>query len=307
MILFRTENIAGISELQAIMTPTTKGIRKTLKDEGISYTLPLMEKSSVNFEASPEKDDSFKENISVNNKNFAENVDKNEEKQEYDDEECDSNEWLETQGLKIRVLSKTRQSIRQDGTDSIDNKPQSTLFIQGGDVQALFNFLLNSKLLICNVGPMSGVPPTILSNQPFIGATMQKLKVKALLIFLLILFNFINFLIKVQQAVVKNLSSTGESITQHTLDVTGPILPIHIHRLCNLFKYSQNGSFEMTGNALDNSASFNCTSPESDDILHNGHNLDLSEKKSMEKSLTMKNSASSINSIIFENELFKCY
>jgi hypothetical protein len=175
MILFRTENIAGISELQAIMTPTTKGIRKTLKDEGISFTLPLMEKSSANFETSPEKDDSTKENISMTDKGLAEN---NEEKQECDDEECDSNEWLETQGLNIRVLSKTRQLIRQDGTDSIDNKPQSTLFIQGGDVQALFNFLLNSKLIVTNVGPMSGVPPTILSNQPFIGATMQKLKVK---------------------------------------------------------------------------------------------------------------------------------
>jgi hypothetical protein len=63
----------------------------------------------------------------------------------------------------------------------------------------------------------------------------------------------------------------------------------------------------MTANALDSSPSFNCTAPESNDILHNGHNLDLSEKKSMEKSLTIKNSSSSINSIVFENELFKCY
>ena len=178
MVLFRTENIAGISDLQAIITPTTKGIRKTLKDEGISYTLPLMEKSSKNFEASPDKDE--KENIEINKSDSCGIVENNGEKKLDDDEECETNEWLEKIGLNtsnLRVLQTTRSTIRQDGSDSIDNKPQSTLLVQGGDVQALFNFLLNSKLLITNTGPMSGVPPTLLSHQCFIGATMQKLKV----------------------------------------------------------------------------------------------------------------------------------
>lgn len=182
MVLFRTENIAGISELQAIITPTTKGIRKTLKDEGISYTLPLMEKSSCNLDSSPQKDESCKENIDTCKDSCRETEENNvnEEKKLDDDEECETNEWLEKIGLntsKLRVLQTTRQSIRLDGSDSIDNKPQSTIFIQGGDVQALFNFLLNSKLLITNTGPMSGVPPTLLSYVGFIGATMQKLKV----------------------------------------------------------------------------------------------------------------------------------
>ena len=93
----------------------------------------------------------------------------------------------------------------------------------------------------------------------------------------------------------------------HTIDVTGPILPIHIHRMCNLFKNSQEGSFEMTANVLDNTASLNCTSPESNEILYDGRNLDLSEQKSMNEFISLKSSCSSINSIVLENEIFKCY
>jgi hypothetical protein len=204
MVLFQTENISGISDIHAIITPTTKGIRKTLKDEGISYTMPLMEKSSANFDASPEK-----ENINTSTET-AESTCTNDEKKGDDDEECETNEWLEKIGLKnsnLRVLQSTRSTIRQENSDSVDNKPQSTLLVQGGDVQALFNFFLNSKILITNTGPMSGVPPTLLSHQCFIGATMQKLKVSFFLLQLKLItgrwfFRFNKQLLKIYRVLV---------------------------------------------------------------------------------------------------------
>ena len=63
----------------------------------------------------------------------------------------------------------------------------------------------------------------------------------------------------------------------------------------------------MTANALDNSPSFNCTTPESTDIKYCGHNLDLSEQKSMKQFLGLESCSNSINSMVFENEKFKCY
>lgn len=186
MVLFRAENICGLSEIHAIITPTTKGIRKTLKDEGITFSMPLMGKTGSQYEVSPGKDESYKENINENITATAtcvvdENC-VNEGKNENEDEEGEeTNEWLEKIGLNtsnLRVLKKSRSIVGLDSTDSYDNKPQSTILVQGSDVQALFNYLLNSKIIIANTGPMTGIPPTLLSYQCFIGATMQKLKVK---------------------------------------------------------------------------------------------------------------------------------
>ena len=40
MVLFRAENIGGVAEMHAILTPSTKGLRESLKD--ITFTMPLM-------------------------------------------------------------------------------------------------------------------------------------------------------------------------------------------------------------------------------------------------------------------------
>jgi hypothetical protein len=63
----------------------------------------------------------------------------------------------------------------------------------------------------------------------------------------------------------------------------------------------------MTGNALDNSQSFNCTKPESNEIKYDGQNLDSSEQKSMDKYLGLKSCFTSINSIVLEDGVYKCY
>ncbi|XP_077981427.1 protein downstream neighbor of Son-like [Glandiceps talaboti] len=108
--------------------------------------------------------------------------------------------------------------------------------IQGVYTQALFNFLLNSKSTIALSGPQSGIPPTILSPVAFQGAALKTLKVKHG---------------KVHQY------QAGKSQVLSTLEVTGPLLPTNIVYLCELFKQTQQGDFNMICNVQDSTIPFN--------------------------------------------------
>jgi protein downstream neighbor of Son len=167
-----------------------------------------------------------------------------------DEDSDEPDEWLEQIGLNstvnfkasssVNTLERSMHSKAQNSTSitSYDNLSRSTmLFDQAGDVQALFNYLLNCKKCILNSGSLAGVPATLLAPMPFIGATLQK--------------------IKVEQNIIKTLSSTGQSITQFALDFKGPIMPYHAHRLLSLFGYTQK-EFEMTSNVYEQSGSLNC-------------------------------------------------
>ena len=50
--------------------------------------------------------------------------------------------------------------------------------IEGSEVQAFFNFLLNCSSCTAMSGTQAGLPPTILSPKPFKGATLKNLKVR---------------------------------------------------------------------------------------------------------------------------------
>lgn len=70
-------------------------------------------------------------------------------------------------------------TLRQrEGFRVIDNRPESLIYVQGGDVQALFNFLLNCRSCVASSGPQAGVPPTIISPSPFTGASIHSDKVR---------------------------------------------------------------------------------------------------------------------------------
>ena len=49
--------------------------------------------------------------------------------------------------------------------------------MEGTNVFALFNFLLNSKSVIPATGAYAGVPPTLLAPVAFQGATLRNLEV----------------------------------------------------------------------------------------------------------------------------------
>ena len=60
--------------------------------------------------------------------------------------------------------------------NAVDNRPQSTVLVKGSHVNALFNFLLNSNVIVPQSGAYQGVPPTLLAPVAFEGASLQTLK-----------------------------------------------------------------------------------------------------------------------------------
>lgn len=319
IVLFRAQNVGGISEMNAILTPSTKGLRQALRDT--NFEMPFMpashqpkceesadpgnvEESESNKETEKlnEINTSFSNEDVENNEKETEKKSANDEKEEDDeeDEEEDTeepDEWLEQIGLnstvnfKASVLQRNSKDKQKSSLLNLDNRPKSTLlFNQGSDVQALFNFLLNSKSCMSNSGPLTGVPPTLISPTPFIGANLQK--------------------IKVEQNVIKSLTSSGHSLTQYALDFIGPIMPYHVHRLCNLFSVTQVTDFEAVANLYDQSAPLNChkkkKNEENQDDPFLTEYLDKSEARSIENEYGIFAESKAIRSILFKNNRFSC-
>jgi len=66
---------------------------------------------------------------------------------------------------------------QREGFRVIDNRPKSLVTVEGSNVQALYNYLLNCRTCTANSGVQAGLPPTILSPKPFKGATLKSHKV----------------------------------------------------------------------------------------------------------------------------------
>ena len=169
-----------------------------------------------------------------------------------------------------------------------------SFILKGSEVQALFNFLLNSKTCVTNSGPLTGIPPTLIAPTTFVGATIQKNRI--------------------EQNIVKSLNSEGNPITQYALDFIGPIMPYHVHRLCNLFKET-NGQFDMVANTYESSAALNCVKSSKDGAdEHEGQQtnqkptqfLDKSELLSLESSHGIFGESNALKSISYKENKFCC-
>lgn len=88
----------------------------------------------------------------------------------------------------------------------MDNSEQSLVLVQGVEVHALYNFLLNCKSAIALTGPLAGIPPTLLAPVAFHGASLNSLK-------------------------VRDSKVTLEGADYYSLEVSGPILPSTPHNL----------------------------------------------------------------------------
>ncbi|KAI4591326.1 hypothetical protein MJG53_020335 [Ovis ammon polii x Ovis aries] len=143
-ILFRAAGLAGDDVITALISPTTRGIREAMKNEG--KTIPLKEQAVS------------------------------------DEDEEEGFSWLEEMGVqdKIKkpdVLSiKLRKEIHEV---QMDHRPESVVLVKGMNTFTLLNFLINCKSLIATSGPQAGLPPTLLSPVAFRGATMQMLKARS--------------------------------------------------------------------------------------------------------------------------------
>ncbi|XP_072596873.1 protein downstream neighbor of Son [Vulpes vulpes] len=207
-ILFRAAGLAGNDVITALISPTTRGIREAMKNEGIEFSLPLI-----------------KENGHEKKKASGTSLGHGEEQVISDEDEDESFSWLEEMGVQDKIKKPDILSIKlrkEKHEVQMDHRPESIVLVKGMNTLTLLNFLINSKSLIASSGPQAGLPPTLLSPVAFRGATMQMLKARS-----------VN---------VKTQAVSGYK-DQFSLEITGPIMPHSLHSVTMLLRSSQNGSF----------------------------------------------------------------
>ncbi|XP_071480874.1 protein downstream neighbor of Son-like [Diadema antillarum] len=244
-VLFRAAGLAGRTSIHALLSPTTRGLREALKNDGIEFSMPLndvtqpqadnMATSGKDKELSHADDGGSDMNTKAEERTDTGSGDIGEEQEEEEEDNAyqsptKASSWLQSMGLdkaNFPSLEPSRVKFQTDHLLKLDNRPQSLVLVEGPDTQALFNFLLNSRSVVASVGPLADIPPTILSPVAFKAATLHSCKVKA--------------------GTMKQQQQTAGLALQEvsTLEVTGPIMPHNIHDLCTLLRTTQEGAFHV--------------------------------------------------------------
>ncbi|XP_047127281.1 protein downstream neighbor of Son [Hydra vulgaris] len=155
-VLFTATGIST-NQLSAVITPTTKGFRSMLKQEGISFEFTV---ENTTDELLAQKDP----DVNLDNSQDFEN--------------SGNIEFLDSIGLtphahfpKIQEQQRLNDRVK---LRLLDNRIESTIRVT--DCNSLFNFLLNSTFLCAPSGAMAGVPPTLISPSPFEGGSLSLCK-----------------------------------------------------------------------------------------------------------------------------------
>lgn len=249
-VLFCAAGIGGRDEVHAFLTPTTRGMRDTLTQEEIEFTLPLKtlpgEKKSNNNRSLDSGVETSAQSTSFSNgsddtrddtlKTSGSNVMKSEGGggSDSDDSDEDQDEWLASLGVEAAEIRKigvvgARAARTNECVD--DFSDHSIALIEGVECQAFFNYLLHSKNTITKTGRLAGVPPTLLAPVAFPGATLRTVQTRAT---------------KIRM----------DGVEYHSLELKGVILPHVLLYLCSLMRESKDTfSATLTGNVGMNSFS----------------------------------------------------
>lgn len=209
-VLFRAAGICGLSEIHALLTPTTRGFRQSLKQEDIEYSMPLRKDSRRRSDGG-DSDSTTTDVISTMNR------ENNCEEEDEEEEEETQDAWLKSLGVEnseIKKINNSQTRMILEKESEIDNLKQSLVFVKGVETQALFNFLINCKSAIAVTGALAGVPPTLLAPTAFHGATLKALKVRESIVHV-------------------------DSDKYYSLELKGPLLPHVLPSLCHLMTSSQ--------------------------------------------------------------------
>ncbi|XP_053163538.1 protein downstream neighbor of Son [Hemicordylus capensis] len=233
-VLFRAAGLADSDTITALISPTTRGLREALKNEGIEFYLPFQDVRKRKLNALASRLETGLANDSTAGKDS-----ENEEEQEMSDDDNEEFSWLEEMGIQDKIKKPDAISIKlfkEKNEVQMDHKPESVVLVKGTNTFTLLNFLINCKSLVASAGSQAGIPPTLLSPIAFRGATMQTLKAR-------------NINVKTQvNAHYKEVSS---------LEVVGPVMPHALHSLSMLLKSAQNGSFSAVCYTHEPTAVFN--------------------------------------------------
>ncbi|XP_017478509.1 PREDICTED: protein downstream neighbor of son homolog [Rhagoletis zephyria] len=176
-VLFRAAGTGGCVETHALMSPSTRGIRSALRQEGIEYTMPLKKDSALN---KSDEGNFTEESNSIDAASDAKETSTLDDTTQLlvDDDEEDTDNFLENLEVNDKDLRRMqtahirRLNVQEMSDDFTEN---SLLLIEGVECQGFFSFLLNAKSAISNVGKLAGIPPTLLAPVAFPKATMQHL------------------------------------------------------------------------------------------------------------------------------------
>jgi len=150
--------------------------------------------------------------------------------------ECDStNEFLESLGIEADSLPglsnpapKNRLAAGSGSSQNIDGKVESLVMVEGVECQSLLTYLLKAKLVVGK----DQLPPTLLAPVAYHGACLRTLRVKQ-----------------------GQTGGKGGIPLQHSVELTGPILPHMVQGLTRLAANTTN-NFTVTLNTLEESAAF---------------------------------------------------
>uniref|UniRef100_A0A1A9WTY4 Protein downstream neighbor of son homolog n=1 Tax=Glossina brevipalpis TaxID=37001 RepID=A0A1A9WTY4_9MUSC len=201
-VLFRAAGVGGRAEMHAFMSPTTRGLRQSLRQEGIDFLMPLKNDKTYS-QSSPNSKDNSQVDTHTNKKDNSYNADSEEEEEE---------EWLESLEVDVKEIRKIQTAhqrklkVQEMSEDFSDN---SLVLIEGAECQGFFSFLLNAKSTIGTIGRLAGVPPTLLAPVAFPKATMQHLNTRS---------NKVRY----------------DGVDYYSIEVKGVILPSFLPYTCHL-------------------------------------------------------------------------
>ncbi|XP_006032706.1 protein downstream neighbor of Son isoform X1 [Alligator sinensis] len=243
-VLFRAAGLAGSDGITAVISPTTRGLREAMRNEGIEFSLPFIEETRNRKQRSSETN---LEAEVAKNSEVGKHTEDEEEQGVSDDEESFS--WLEEMGVQDKIKKPAAISIKlckEKHEVQMDHKPESLALVRGINAFTLLNFLINCKSLVASAGPQAGLPPTLLSPVAFRGATMQTLKARSI-------------------NVKTQVHSSYKDI--FSLEIMGPVMPHSLHSLTMLLTSAQKGAFSAVLYTHEPTAVFN-TSLDMERILH---------------------------------------
>ncbi|CAH1389766.1 unnamed protein product [Nezara viridula] len=197
--LFRAAGINGIGESTAYVCPTSGGFRKLLRKEGINFSMPLRENNKKR-----------RSNGASENEDEEEEEEETEEVEQEEDER-EETDWLASLGIAESEIGKIKTAEEASLLKTGDKNDDSLVVVDGCEVHALFNFLINCKSAIATTGPLAGIPPTLISPVAFTGGSLSSLKVR--------------------ESTVKQ-----DNERFYTIEVCGPILPNTVQNLCNILQ-----------------------------------------------------------------------
>ncbi|NXX55707.1 DONS protein, partial [Scopus umbretta] len=234
-VLFRAAGLAGSDVITAVISPTTRGLREAMRNEGIEFSLPLVEGSRTRKQKNSEGNLETEVATSLEAGNSGEDG----EEPAPSDEDDDSFSWLEEMGVQDKVKKPDAISIKlrkEKHEVQMDHKPESLALVKGTNTFTLLNFLINCKSLVAVAGPQAGLPPTLLAPVAFRGGTMQTLKARSI-------------------SAKARLHSAYEDI--FGLEIVGPVMPHSLHSVATLLKSAQRGAFSAALHTHEPTAVFN--------------------------------------------------